>query len=112
MVPAVESLLEGIHDTLGTISLPRVRTITLDLNTEDARDASDQEYLRSFRKLDANLHCIASTYRGVGETVVKLSASKPFVLGLCLRRFRRCGKLILGTRSGEPFGCGDVRWFE
>lgn len=108
----VERSLEGIHDTLGTVLSHRVRTITLDLNTRDARGAFGKGYFRSFQKLDANLHRIASAYQGVGKTEVKLSADKPFALGSYLRHFRQRGKLVLGTRPGEPFGLGDVRWFE
>ena len=85
--------------------------ITLDFNLLDARDASSQEYLQRFRRLDPNLYRIASAYQGVGKTVVKLCATNPFVLGLYLRRFKRRGELTLGTRIGKPSGFGDVRWF-
>ena len=85
--------------------------ITLDLNLVDARDASSPGYLQRIRRLDPDLSRIASAYQGVGKTVVKLSASNPFVLGLYLRRFKRRGELTLGTRIGKPSGLGDVRWF-
>ena len=102
--------LGRIHNTLRSVSSRSVRTIILDLNAKGARDAFGQEYLQSFRRLDADLHQIASAYRGIERTVVKLSAHRPFAPGLCLRHFRRHGKLILGARSGE--GSGDVQWFK
>lgn len=110
MVPVAEPL-SGIYTALGTVSSSHVRTITLDLNAQHVRDTSTHEYFQGFRKLDAELHRIASAHQGVDKTVVKLSANNPFALGLCLRRFRRCGKLVLGTRYGEQFGFGDVQWF-
>lgn len=111
MVPEAEPPLEGIYDMLGSVSSCHVQTITLDLNLKDAKDALGKEYLQCFRRLDIDLHRIASVYRGVGRTVVKLSAVNPFVLGLYLRRFRRRGELILGTRIGGPSGFGDLQWF-
>ena len=110
MVPVTEPL-QGIYNTLGSISSPYVRTITLDLNA-GVGDSSNQEYIRNFWRLDARLHGIASAYRGADKTVVKLSTNTPFVLGLCLRRFRRCGKLVLGTRGSKSFVLGDVQWFD
>ena len=110
MVPVAEPI-SGIYDILGSVSSPHVRTITLDLNAQDVKDTSNHEYLQSFRKLDAELYRIASARQGGGKTVVKLSANNPFALGLCLRRFRRDGRLVLGTRYGEPFDFGEVHWF-
>jgi len=110
MVP-VEEPLRGIYNSLRTVSSSHVRTIVLDLNAQDSKETFNQEYFRSFRRLDVELHRIADAHQGIGKTVVKLSANNPFALGLCLRRLRRRGKLVLGTRFGEPFGFGEVQWF-
>jgi hypothetical protein len=111
MIPVAEFPLDGIHASLGSIASRDVRTITLDLNAENAAATSNTEFLRSFRRLDSKLYQIASSYLGVGSTVVKLSAGNPHALGLCLRRFRRSGKLILGTRFENLSCLGDVQWY-
>lgn len=112
MVPVGEFPLDGIHDSLESISSRDVRMITLDLNAIDAAGTSQPVFLRSFRRLDSKLCKIASDYLGAGSTVVRLSASNPHALGLCLRRFEESGKLVLGTRYRDSLEVGDVQWYD
>ena len=113
MVSVAKHPLKTIREALESVASRCVGVITLDLNTTDTGDASNQELLQYFQRLDFNLCWIASARRGGKQTVVKLSVNDPFVLGSCLRRFKTHGKLILGTRSVGPSGfLGDVEWFE
>jgi len=113
MVPVATLPLRAILEALESVASRRVGVITLDLDTTDTGDEFGRELLQYFQRLDFNLHWIALARQGGRQTVVKLSANDPFILGSCLRRFKTHGKLILGTRSGGPSGfLGDVRWFE
>ena len=112
MVPVTELPLQAICEALESILSCRVGMITLDLNTMDTGDVHSQEFLKHFQKLDFNLYWIALAREEGRQTVVRLSANDPFVIGLCLHRFRSYGKLVLGTRSGGLSSLGDVQWYE
>ena len=58
----------------------RVRTITLDLIARDTGETSSEEDLQNFKKLDTILCWIASTYRGVDETVPSTNSSRAALL--------------------------------
>jgi hypothetical protein len=111
MVPVANFPLDGMRGSLGSVSSRDVREITLDLNVEEAAGTSSAKFRRDFRKLDSELSRIASNYLGIGSTVVKLSTSNPHALSLCLRRFKRSGKLVLGTRYRGSSGLGEVQWY-
>jgi hypothetical protein len=112
MIPAARFPFHRIRETLVSVLSHRVQKVILDLNIEGGVDTFDECCFQSFGGLDAQLTRIASDYRGVGKTVVELSADDPFVLGLYLTNLRTCGVLVFGTRVGDAPGCGCVQWFD
>jgi hypothetical protein len=102
-----------IDAALRSTTSRKVKTIVLDLNTNDASNHSDQRVLYGMKQLDQQLCRIAlqADYTS-GCPIVGLSALDPYALGIYLSRFRKIGRLVVGTRyDGDDLCiCGRLRW--
>ena len=89
--------------------------VVLDLNTNDIRDNIDRQVLCGMERFDQQLCRIASQSidGGSGSLTVKLSAFDPYPLGRRLYRFRRLGRLVVGTRYKDASLCicQELHWF-
>lgn len=104
-----------IGATLRSATSRQVKTIVLDLNTNDIFKHSDWRVLSGLEQLDRQLCRVASQAEyAPGCLTVGLSAFDPYPLGSCLSGFRRVGRLVVGTRYNDTnlCICGRLRWIE
>lgn len=114
MFPLEDMPLEKIYTALHSITSRKVGTVVLDLNMSDIFQPIDRRVIDGLEGLDEQLCRIASQSFGHFSRglTVKLSAFDPCSLGKRFRRFRRLGRLIVGTRyaSDSVCICGELRW--
>lgn len=103
-----------IDAALCSITSRKVKTIVLDLNTNNILRNIDRQVIYWLECIDQQLCYVASrsSYSASRRLMVKLSAHDPWSFGRRFHRFRRLGRLIVGTRymvAGTCI-CGELCW--
>lgn len=106
--------LKKIGAALGSITSQKMKTVVLDLNTNDTSQHINREVICGLQYLDLQLCRIASQSSNYvpRDLTVKLSAFEPYSFGKHFYRFRRLGRLIVGTRYSDANVCicGELCW--
>ena len=114
MFPPEDMPLEKIDAALRSITSRKVGTVVLDLNTNNIFQHIDRRVINGLECLDEQLCRISSQSFGLVSRglTVKLSAFDPCSFGKRLCRFRKVGRLIVGTRyaNDNVCICGELHW--
>jgi len=106
--------LKKIDAALRSITSQKMETIVLDLNTNHIPQRINRQVAYGLECLDQQLCRIASQSPNYAsqQLTVKLSAYNPYSFGRHFRRFRRLGRLIVGTRyrDSDVCICGELCW--